>query len=71
MGGVRKNSQDKTMNSHFLRRTFSQKEFVDGYKEFLASFEKLMDEDNESKIDFLAQMIEKLQQNNELDVRMR
>lgn len=45
------------MNSNFLKRTFSQKEFVQGYHKFLTQFHKLMQEDNQTKIDFLANMI--------------
>lgn len=37
-----------------------------GYKRFLQNFKELIEEDNQAKVDFLAQVIEKLVKSNEI-----
>ena len=37
-----------------------------GYKQFLKNFKGLIEEDNQAKVDFLAQMIEKLVKSKEI-----
>lgn len=60
----RKNSSEKTMNSHFLKQVFSNNEFLVGYTEFLSTYKiikesisDIIKDDNNSKIAYLSETI--------------
>ena len=55
----RKNSIDKTMNGNFLKRVFASETFVNDYKDFLREFQALMMDDNEKKVLYLADILQK------------
>jgi hypothetical protein len=54
----RKNSHEKTMNTNFLKKVFSSQPFLNDYMDFLKSFRKLVEEDNNKKIKYLSETIE-------------
>ena len=56
------------MNGNFLKRVFASDTFASDYRDFLHELEPLMAEDNEKKIIYLAEMLEKCVKNDELKV---
>ena len=60
----KKNSEEKTMNTNFLKKVFSSMTFVSDYKQYLSTspsyseiFNKLVEDDNLKKIKYLTTTI--------------
>ena len=47
------------MNGNFLKRVFASDNFTDDYRDFLREFQGLMMEDNEKKVIYLADLLDK------------
>ena len=58
------------MNGNFLKRVFASDIFVADYKEFLREFQNLMMEDNQKKILYLAEILDKHLKANEIKVSL-
>jgi hypothetical protein len=58
------------MNGNFLKRVFASEAFANDYRDFLREFQALMMEDNEKKVLYLADMLEKHIQANEFKVAL-
>lgn len=58
------------MNAQYLKQIFSQQQFLEGYHKFLENITKVIEEDNEGKIHYLSETIEKMITKNEVDVMM-
>lgn len=56
------------MNGNFLKRVFASEAFANDYRKFLREFQELMAEDNEKKIIYLADVLDKCVKSNELKV---
>jgi hypothetical protein len=54
----RKNSKNKKMNTSFISEMFSSEEFCRDYENYLQSFDNILEADNKSKIDRMANYIE-------------
>jgi len=60
----RKNSKNRTMNNNFTTEIFSSKEFCADYEIFLQSFDKVLIDDNNKKIEKLISLAEQCIANN-------
>lgn len=56
------------MNGNFLKRVFASPAFSSDYNDFLQEFDPLMSEDNDKKIIYLSEVMEKCVRCNELKV---